>query len=161
MRSRSGSAIIEFAIAIPILVLLAIGVAEFGRLYRTSIVLSNAVKAGAQYGAQDAAHANDATGIALAARTDASPVPLDSVQSARFCLCPDGTAPACNSSCPGYGPPEVFVRVRARRTQSFILRYPGLPSSITVIDTAVMRIKQVPNQTFYPHIAASGKYPGA
>lgn len=141
MRNRSGTAIIEFVIAIPILVLLAIGVAEFGRLYRTSIALSNAVKAGAQYGAQDAAHASDATGIALAARTDASPIPLDSVQSGRFCRCPDGSTPACSATCAGYGPPEVFVRVRARTTQNFILRYPGLPPSVTVIDTAIMRIQ--------------------
>ncbi|SRR5258706_8555995 len=141
MRSRSGSAIIEFVIAIPILMLLAVGVAEFGRLYRTSIALSNAVKAGAQYGAQDAAHADDAPGIALAARTDASPITLDSVQSARVCRCPDGSAPACDATCPGYGAPEVFVRVRARRTQNFILRYPGLPPSVTVIDTAWMRIQ--------------------
>lgn len=141
MRNRSGSAIIEFVIAIPVLVLLAIGVGEFGRLYLTSIALSNAVKAGAQYGAQDAAHADDAPGIALAARTDASPVTLDSVQSARFCRCPDGSALACSTNCPGYGAPEVFVRVRARRTQNFILHYPGLPQSVTVIDTAVMRIQ--------------------
>ena len=141
MRSRSGSAFIELAIAIPLLVLLAIGVAEFGRLYRISIALSNAVKAGAQYGAQDAAYASDAAGIALAVRTDASPITIDTVTSGRFCRCPDGSVPACNGTCTGYGPPEVFVRVRARTTQSFILRYPGLPASVSVIDTAVMRIQ--------------------
>jgi hypothetical protein len=136
-----GSAILELVIAVPILVLIAIGVAEFGRLYRTSIALSHAVKTGAQYGAQDNAKAADAAGIAQMVRNDASPVTLDSISSSRFCRCPDGTSPDCGTTCPGYGPPEVFVRVRAKKTQNFILRYPGLPPSVVVVDTAVMRIQ--------------------
>jgi hypothetical protein len=140
-RTERGSALIELVILIPILVLLAVGVAEFGRLVRTSMTVTHAVKAGAQYGAQDAARADDQTGIANVVRADASPLTLDSVSSSRFCRCPDGSAPACNSTCPGYGPPEVFVRVRARKAHNFLLRYPGLPATVAVIDTAVMRIQ--------------------
>jgi len=140
-RRTRGSALIELVILIPIVLLMAVGVAEFGRLMRTSMTLTHAVKAGAQYGAQDAARADDQTGIANVVRADASPLTLDSVSSARFCRCPDGSAPACNSTCPAYGPPEVFVRVRARKTHSFLLRYPGLPATVAVVDTAVMRIQ--------------------
>src|SRR5688572_27017420 len=51
-RSISGSAIVELAVVGPLLVLMVLGVADFGRVLYTSIILSHAARAGAQYGAQ-------------------------------------------------------------------------------------------------------------
>ena len=50
-RPRSGTAATEFALVGPVILLLVFGVADFGRVTHTSMALSNAVRAGAEYGA--------------------------------------------------------------------------------------------------------------
>jgi Flp pilus assembly protein TadG len=48
MRSERGSTVIETALAVPLLLLVGVGVIEFGRAYQTSQVLTIAAREGAQ-----------------------------------------------------------------------------------------------------------------
>jgi Flp pilus assembly protein TadG len=48
LRSARGAAIIETAITLPILLLVCVGIFEFGRAYETSQVLTNAAREGAR-----------------------------------------------------------------------------------------------------------------
>lgn len=141
LRSQEGSAAVEFAISLPFLILLAIGVADFGRLYIVAHATASAARAGAQYGAQSPGTSGNVAGIDLAARADAGNVGLDSVTSTQICKCSDGTTPACTGTCPGYGVPQVFVQVRTTNTVSFAFRYPGLAQSVPVIRTVTLRIQ--------------------
>ena len=50
---RRGQSLVEFAIILPILLLLVAGAVDLGRAYFTTISLENAVKEGAFYGARD------------------------------------------------------------------------------------------------------------
>jgi Flp pilus assembly pilin Flp len=140
-RSNRGAAAIELAVVLPLLALLAIGVAEFGRLYFTAITVANAARAGAQYGAQSAITSSDFNGMDQAARNDAADLGIITPSSSRFCLCPDGSVPACTGTCAGYGVPEVFVQTSASKMVTFLMRYPGLPSTITVSRTATFRVQ--------------------
>jgi TadE-like protein len=58
-RSRSGQALVEFAIILPMMLFLLLIAVDFGRLYATKITLTNAAKEGASYAIQ---HPNDASG---------------------------------------------------------------------------------------------------
>src|SRR5579872_2840396 len=71
LRSESGQSLLEMAIITPILVLLVLGAIEIGRYAELSIVVVNAARAGAQYGAQNLAAAADSAGITSAAENDA------------------------------------------------------------------------------------------
>ena len=75
MRNRQtaerGQALIEMALVLPLLLILALGIIEVGRSAELAIVVSNAARAGAIYGAQNLAAAADTTGIRNAAQTDA------------------------------------------------------------------------------------------
>ncbi|HUQ19752.1 MAG TPA: TadE/TadG family type IV pilus assembly protein, partial [Gemmatimonadaceae bacterium] len=51
VRREEGTALLELAVAIPILLLLVIGVVDYARLYTTSITVANATMAAGQYGA--------------------------------------------------------------------------------------------------------------
>lgn len=51
LRDNRGTSLVEFAIALPFLVLVALGIIEIGRYTAYGIVVSNAVKAGATVGA--------------------------------------------------------------------------------------------------------------
>lgn len=48
-KNQRGNAIVEFAFLAPFLLILALGVGDFGRAMYASIVVNNAARAGAQY----------------------------------------------------------------------------------------------------------------
>jgi hypothetical protein len=140
LRRELGTAIVELAIAIPVLVLLALGVADFGRMFFTGIAVANAARAAAEYGASSVDNSADTAKINQAGRDDASDIGGVTVTSERFCRCPDGSTPACDGTCPApYSETEVFVKARAQKTVNLILRYPGLPTSMTFRDSATFR----------------------
>lgn len=49
-RARSGQAVVEFALVLPVLVLMVFGAIEFGRAYYDLHLLTNAARAGARVG---------------------------------------------------------------------------------------------------------------
>lgn len=49
-RGESGQAVVEFAIVLPVLILLLLGIMEFGRALSALIVLQNAAREGVRYG---------------------------------------------------------------------------------------------------------------
>jgi hypothetical protein len=138
--SESGAGLVELSIVLPLLILFVIGAAEFGRIYHAAITVANAARAGAQFGTQEN-RSNDFAGMTAAAQAEAGD--LGSIQSfpSRFCRCPDGSAPACTGSCPGFGTPEVFVKDSVVKTITFLFNYPGLPPSVTVRRTATFRVQ--------------------
>jgi Flp pilus assembly protein TadG len=140
-KSTAAGAVIEFAVIIPVLVLLAIGVVDFGRAFFTGIAVASAARAGAQYGAQDViATSADTAGMRVAAENDAHDIGTITVSTNRVCKCTNGASIACNGSCGGsYDKPEVFVTVKVTKAYSMILRYPGIPSTLTFRDSATFR----------------------
>ncbi|MCG0274878.1 MAG: pilus assembly protein [Thermosediminibacteraceae bacterium] len=50
-RTQRGQAVVEFALVLPLLVLILFGVLEFGRIFHTYIVITNAAREGARLGA--------------------------------------------------------------------------------------------------------------
>jgi len=69
-KSQSGQALVELAIALPVLLALAIGVIDIGRYAYVSILIGNAARAGAAYGSSGNQQSNDQTGIRNAAQYD-------------------------------------------------------------------------------------------
>ena len=57
-RRPRGQALVEFAIALPILILLVAGVLELGRGYAVAVATSDAARDGARYAAAKAANSN-------------------------------------------------------------------------------------------------------
>jgi Flp pilus assembly protein TadG len=142
-RSEKGTALVELAVVLPLLVLFAIGAAEFGRLYFASITIANAARAGAQFGAQNAISSANFAGMTAAAQNEAADLGTITNFPSQFCRCPDGSAPACigGASCAGYGTVQIFVKDSAVKVVNLILRYPGLPASVTVNKTAIFRVQ--------------------
>jgi Flp pilus assembly protein TadG len=140
VHTEFGGAALEFAVVVPVLVLLAIGAVDFGRAYYTGITVSSAARTGAQYGTQDVGHSTDNAGMIAAARNDADDQTL-SVTPTTYCRCPDGTDPGCTSSptCPGYGDARVFVKVTVMKKIGMILRYPGMRDSLVFRDSTTLR----------------------
>ena len=143
-RSERGAAIVELAVALPVLILVAVGAAEYGRMYFTAITVANAARAGAQYGARDG-YTTKIAEISAAVLNDAGDVSgvLASPAPTSFCRCPDETAASCTdaNACGLYGESRVFVQASAQKTVTFLMKYPGMPASITITRTATFRAR--------------------
>ena len=138
--SSGGGAAIEFAVALPVLILMLIGATDFGRVYYMSLAVANAARAGAEYGAQGNAYAVDSVGQTNFAKQDGVEAGAITVSAQRVCRCGSAVA-GCTTICAGYGEPKVFVSVTASRAINLILPYPGVPNNIVVSRTATFRVQ--------------------
>jgi Flp pilus assembly protein TadG len=139
--NKSGVAIIEFTIILPLLVLFLIPMIDFGRVAYFAIEVSSAARAGAQFGAQSATTAQDSSGMQTAATNDALEVPgWQTPTATSFCQC-SGSTVDCSSSCSGSSL-ITYVQVNTRATVSNLLPFPGLPASFNLSGQAIMRVLQ-------------------
>ena len=166
-RPQSGQALLEMALVIPMLLLLALGIIEIGRYAYIAILVGNAARAGAAFGAQSGQQSNDSTGIQNAAQYDfagstssnnAPPPPTNglaattlTVTSAASCGCDSAgsiVTYACNTAtgnadpgvCPVGSRWIVFVSVTAQGQFNALFNYPGIPSPITISRTATIPV---------------------
>jgi Flp pilus assembly protein TadG len=145
-RAERGQSLVELALLVPLLLLLLVGIIEIGRFAYYSILVANAARAGAQYGAQNLATAADIAGIKLAAKNDG--LATLTVTPTQLCGC-DGTSLAdkAGGGCPATGcatpkSPLVYVSVKADGTFSSLFSFPGIPATFTVSSTEKMRVAQ-------------------
>jgi Flp pilus assembly protein TadG len=137
--SRNGQTVLELALLLPLLLLLLVGVVEIGRYAYFDILISNAARAGAQYGAQSLIQAADVNGIRSAAQNDGlNSMTITAVQQ---CGCVAGGLGGCPSGavCPQ---PLIYVQVTASNTFNSLFSYPGLPRSMNLSSTVTMRVSQ-------------------
>lgn len=142
--AERGSAIIEMAFIIPLLLILVLGLVEAGRLGDYAIHVANAARAGVQYGAQNEATAGDTQGMQNAANADAQYAGITSVAAPTFCTCADGTPSTCQQGdCPGSHRLQ-WVKVTATGTFTSInsTLVPASLRNVTLTRTAIMEVAQ-------------------
>lgn len=141
LKSESGTSIIEFAIVLPMLALLAVGTIDVGRWAYYSIVAANAARAGAQYGAQDLGHAADSSGITNAVNSESAQAVTWSVNPVPMCSVSGGSPATCSSSGGSKAPQNTiyYLKVQVTGTFSPLLHYPGF-NQIPVSGSAMVRV---------------------
>ena len=138
---------VELAIALPILLLLTLGVIEFGRAAYFSIEVSEAARAGAQYGSQSLADAANSNNIIQAALNSAPEIGggLMTVNAPQqSCVCP-GTGSVTGGPCAGplgCSYPMVYVTVTTNYPMSTLFQYPGLPASFNLNGSSTMPVQR-------------------
>jgi len=138
---------IELAVVMTVLSVIVLGTIDFGRISYMAMALTNAARAGAMYGAQPfkntdfAGMRNAATNSAIA---DIGSVPTP--VATRSCECQVGVAPpTVMTSCPPPGVPPCAGTVRMRvsvtvsKTFTMFTAFAGIPSSVNISRTAIMR----------------------
>lgn len=131
-KERRGAAAVEFAIVLPVLVTVLLGVTDFGRVSYTSISLANAARAGAAY-----ASMNPYSDLTQAAWTTAitSAVTDELSQSSGFNT--NAVTLTATNTVEASGLSRVSVQVTY--PFSTLVNWPGLPSSINIQQTVVVR----------------------
>ena len=136
---EEGSSMVELALVTPMMVLLLLAAIDFARAYYLSMELVGAAHAGAEYGITS--H-TDTAGMKAAAQADAPDVPNLSVTTPTWgCECSDGTGSSAScSSKPTCATNMVYwVKVKASSTYTTIYPWKGIPSQLTITQTATVR----------------------
>jgi Flp pilus assembly protein TadG len=158
LRER-GQAVLEVALLTPLLLALLVGTIEFGRYAFLSILVGNAARAGAAYGAQSLPQSTCPPpvpcGIQTAADNDfqsnGQNVTNLNVTASNSCGCDSSgtvTSAVCdtkvnpNAGTCASGHWVVMVSVTATATFSSLFSYPGIPTSIAVTRTSTMRVAE-------------------
>ena len=141
-RSERGGALVELVVVLPVLILIAIGVMDYGRVYYTSVTVANAARAAAEWGAYGRTGSStaytDIQNFGNIEGADAGGVTVTA--SPILCRCsPTGAEVSCSTSCGGYGAPQAYVTATATKSVTLMLKYPGLPPSVTISRSATFR----------------------
>jgi Flp pilus assembly protein TadG len=165
MRNSVGSALVEFALTAPILLLMLIGAAELGRIAYAAIEVSNAARAGVAYGSQSLTAAASTSNIQQAAKNEAPNITDLTVTTTNSCVCEtvtlstgattstnitdcSGTGSTAGTQCPASTNSTTannivqFVQVTTQGTVKTMFHYPGIPTSFTLNGFAKMRVVQ-------------------
>ena len=160
--SQSGQSLVELALLTPLLMIMLIGIAEMGRYAYFAMLVGNAARAGAAWGAQSPGASSDQGDIATVANNDfqngANLAGL-TVTSTNLCTCDNGgsfTSAPTNPLCFAATNPSagtcttghwvILVQVTAAGTFSPMFKYSGglfgilkIPS-LTFSSTATQRV---------------------
>ena len=139
-KSQCGAAMVEFAVVLPFLVFLLIGVIEVGRYMYFGIELAHAAEAGAQYGSQTYADSQNSTAIAAAVTADAPSTGVTSVTVTPSQVCTYGglqTPCPSGTEAPGY---TYYASVKITGFMNPLMHYPGIPSNVPITASTTMRV---------------------
>jgi Flp pilus assembly protein TadG len=142
-RGARGQSYVELAFALPVLALVLVVAADFGRLFYTYLEVINAARAAAQYGSNSVVAAANSAGMIAAARQDGVNVTNLTVTASQ-CTCATTTAsiPACSSNYCTNDPQGNYVVINAKILFNTIVKYPGVPATVTLKSQAVMQVQQ-------------------
>ncbi len=144
----AGAVAVELGVLAPLLVILAVGIVDFGNLLNNDQALAAAARIGAQY-ARNSTFCQ--TGIQVLNTPQVSTTCRDGIRLAMTnsmnysgaltfpasfpltCECDDATAIACTSSCAAAARPapnRVFITVSASQSFTPMIAWPGMQSAI-------------------------------
>jgi Flp pilus assembly protein TadG len=139
----AGNVTIEFGFVILFMVTLGIGAYDFGNLGYQKIAVTNAARAGSQYGVQDMSTAEDNDGMVQAARNDINDTAdaLD-IAARSYYFCP-GEGEVLDESvlCADDSFSYLYVEVTVADQVELLFPYPYVTSPQTVASTNTMRVR--------------------
>lgn len=152
LRSNDGTSMVEFALLMPVIAFMLLGLIETGRYTALSVRVSNAARAGAEFASiRPSVTAYDGSDIVNAACADSglsctsSPSQnAMSVTSNVTCTFSDGSAdPTCSLPAQGSGlQRKMYVHVTTTASFTPLIQYPLLPASVPMSAATTVEVDQ-------------------
>jgi len=132
---RAGTVLVEFALVVPLFLLICLAGIDFARVFATAMAINGANRVGLQYAAQNPGTTN---GIAGAVAADAAIAGLK-VVAAQYCACSVGGAQVpCTNSCSGK---MTYTQVTTTLPFNTVVAWPGIPDRLTLSVSGVIRVQ--------------------
>lgn len=130
--AEDGTALIEFALIFPLLVLLVIGTVDYAFFFEQQMTLTHAAAAGAAYGTL-AGKSLDAAGMQSTALAAISTLQNISANASSFWTCtPSGPHLDRYTLCSDGNTARQWVEVDLSATMPALFAFPGLPSGLAL-----------------------------
>lgn len=150
-----GSALVELAAILPLVILLFLGALDFGRVFYFGMAVAQAARAAAEHGAQSVGASDDVTGMRTAGKAavagdltlidgNFSPAPSRSCECATEAGVFSATSPVntCTGNpCASGGHLVITVNVTVTKTFTTLVNYPRLPNTMPITRTTRIRVK--------------------
>lgn len=133
-RSNRGVAAIEFALIVPVLLILMLGLTDYGLAMFTKMELTGAVRAGAQLALSDKDDIPKIVQAVVDATNNAAGITVTAVET---CKCDDETTVTCGDTCGDLSDNRYFMTVTATQDFSYIF----ISTDVTLTETAIIRTK--------------------
>lgn len=141
-RKSRGVALVEFALSSTLLLLLAVGVTGFARIFNAASMAQGASEAGVQWGATSATNWGNITGMQTAALNDTGNYPGATAVATQFCTCSiGGTQTTCPASCGSSSTYQEYIQVQVTIPYNTVINFPWLPNPISITQTACARVQ--------------------
>jgi Flp pilus assembly protein TadG len=147
-RAARGTAAIEFAIAIPMLLILLTGLVDVGLAAYDAMQVQYAAEAGGFYVSRHGWDPGSSPGLIAAAVVNSSKVKGIQVPAAtQFCGCPGAggiattACPPSTATCADGSTPSQYVQVNATLPYSAILPAPWLPLPASFSGQSIVRVQ--------------------
>jgi len=139
---RTGGALIEFALVVPMFLLVCLAGVDLGRAFNAAILLTGATRSALEYAGENANTAADTTGITNIITTGTGNPSGLSVSVSQFCSCsPGGAQVACSDTCSGK---LVYVQVTATEPFQTIAAWPWVPQPLNLTRSGTIRVAYPP-----------------
>lgn len=139
---QKAQGLVEVSLMLPVLLVTLVGAIEIGRVAYASIEVSNAARAGVQFGSLNEGNAGNTSGMEQAALNDVNLTGM-TANATYSCQCSNGSSTSCTANtCASAQHLEEYVTVTTSYSMSSLFRYPGIPQSYTLTGNATMRVSQ-------------------
>ena len=129
LRSRRGQSLVELSLILPVLLILALGIVDYGRVYFEYVSVTNAARTGAAFASTNADTAVDTDGIRTAALNDLDSLPNGSGGSAEVTAITGSDANG-----------DLYAQVTVTKQFDTLVPWPFLPSDFDIERTVQMRV---------------------
>lgn len=139
-RNNAGVTAVEFALIVPIMLLMFVGIADLGIGIYTNMEVQNAAQYGTEYALLKGYDASAIT----AAVTSSTGLSHITVTPSQYCGCPSGNAIAasdCSATCADGTRAGTFAQVSVTDTYTTLIPYPGLPASFRLSAQSTARLQ--------------------
>lgn len=135
LRNERGAALLETAITVPIVLLIAVGIFEFGRAYQTQQVLTNAAREGARQAIIEGVSDGQVTTTVRTYMSSGGLTPVDPVLERTVSFNPGGGCPCASRVTINYPFNFIVLQPVAR----LVRRTSTVGAPITMQASALMR----------------------
>jgi len=142
--SEAGSAAAEFALALPVVILIAVGIFDYADAVNINTKLYSAARAGIQYGVY---HPSDTAGIRAAATAATNDSSMTVGTPSAVCKCIStstgaiGSAVSCTSACAAGSTLGHFLTLSTSQSYTPLISYEGLGAELTMSGSAQMQVQ--------------------
>jgi Flp pilus assembly pilin Flp len=144
LKEDKGAAAVEFALIAPFLIMMLVGIMDFGRFINQRMELENLARAAAEYvvkGGDESLVTQDV--ILMSGKITEEDLPGVQQEGDSVCECDNGEEVTCGTTCSGSDTTYQRRYYNFSLTRSFtpMFPYPGIPDTITLTGNARLQIQ--------------------